>query len=214
MKTTQQINHNPKLNKKILLILLLVILLSLIMVAYIALTKRSQEVGTSQEIQSEQQKIDSSLSVSVSNGGEQPHQAVTAKPDYEPSNQAIHNLVNEERAKAGVAPVTTHENLNKSALDKCNDMVARDYWNHNAPDGSEPWVFIKKYTGNKYTKLGENLSYGQSSDFEVVDDWLNSPTHKANMLDGSFIYDGIGTCKSENYIGDGRQTIIVHHLYQ
>ncbi len=130
-----------------------------------------------------------------------------------PDLNEIHQLVNAERAKAGAAPLTLHKNLELSAMDKCNDMIAKNYWSHNTPDGQKPWIFFYKYTGKEYTKLGENLAYGFRNSKDVVNGWMNSPTHKANMLYG-FKYVGYASCKTEHLPVSGLTGwLIIQHFY-
>jgi Cysteine-rich secretory protein family len=87
-------------------------------------------------------------------------------------------------------------------------MVARNYWSHNTPDGSPPWVFITA-VNYEYQKAGENLAYGFDSSNTTITGWMNSPTHKANLLDTAFKEVGFGVANSESYQSNGQQTIIV-----
>lgn len=93
---------------------------------------------------------------------------------------SVWQLVNDEREAAGLQPLVRDPLLDKSAQDKCADMVAKDYWSHDTPDGTEPWVFIKKY--NVYSTAGENLAYGFASAREVVSGWMTSEGHRKNII--------------------------------
>lgn len=104
----------------------------------------------------------------------------------------ISDAVNKERVVRGLGALAINNELNSSAQDKCLDMQAKNYWSHNAPDGTEPWVFIHKYT--KYIKAGENLAYGFATSADAVTGWMNSPGHKRNILDSAFTQVGYGIC--------------------
>gem|GEM_PF-4821615 len=123
----------------------------------------------------------------------------------------LHSYVNISRKNVGSKDLNRNALLDKSAELKCKDMVALDYWAHDAPDGSEPWVFFNlvEYT---YSKAGENLAYGFSSAKSTVLGWENSPTHKANMHDPAFTDVGYSMCESPNFVGDGKMKIVVQHL--
>jgi hypothetical protein len=87
-------------------------------------------------------------------------------------------------------------------------MIARNYWSHTTPDGQEPWVFIDN-SGYDYSKAGENLAYGFATSSDAVGGWMNSPSHRANMLDTAFSDVGFGFANGSNYNGDGEQTVVV-----
>ncbi len=121
-------------------------------------------------------------------------------------------LVNEVRAEKGLETLIQKIELTNSAKDKCRDMVNSNYWEHKTPDGQEPWVFIEKYLDRDNDKIGENLAYGFEDSKSVVDGWMDSPTHRDNILDKRFSYVGYGICSSSNYVGEGEQTIVVQHF--
>lgn len=118
---------------------------------------------------------------------------------------------NRERGGAGVNPLTLSEKLNSSAQKKCEDMVAKDYWSHNDPQGTEPWHFFSA-TGYSYNEAGENLAYGFISEGDVITGWMNSQGHKENLLATRFSEVGFGVCKSDNYVSTGKQLIVVQHF--
>lgn len=88
-------------------------------------------------------------------------------------------------------------------------MSVNDYWAHTAPDGTGPWYFFDR-SGYAYIKAGENLAYGFASSQDTINGWLNSPSHKANML-GDYRDVGFGIVNSPNYQSKGEQTIVVAH---
>lgn len=115
---------------------------------------------------------------------------------------------NSQRDLNNRSNLTINKALNDAAQAKANDMVARDYWSHITPDGKEPWIFIDG-AGYKYLKAGENLAYGFSDSDSVVSGWMNSPSHKANLLDSEFSEVGFGFANSNNFNGDGKETVVV-----
>ncbi len=124
---------------------------------------------------------------------------------------------NRNRTQNGLSILAENEKLNASALAKCNDMIARNYWSHYGPNGDEkPWEFITK-AGYSYNKSGENLAYGQENAPDVINGWMNSPKHRDNMLKPEFTEVGYGVCLAPNYtpkedLLHGEKLIIVQHL--
>lgn len=127
------------------------------------------------------------------------------------SNMAIADLLketNEARSTNGLQPLTLSSKLDISAQLKANDMIAKGYWSHISPDGTQPWYWFEK-AHYSYDVAGENLAYGFSTGAEVSAAWMNSPTHKANVL-GDYTDIGFGIASSPNYEG-GENTVVVAH---
>jgi uncharacterized protein YkwD len=124
------------------------------------------------------------------------------------SHQALLAETNEERIANGTKALSLNDALSKAAQAKAADMVARDYWSHNTPDGEEPWVFVVN-AGYEYRKAGENLAYGFRDNNDTVRGWMNSPSHRANLLDSAFSEVGFGYANANNYQGKGEVTIVV-----
>lgn len=123
---------------------------------------------------------------------------------------ALLSNTNQQRASNGLGPLTINSKLNASAQAKANDMVAKDYWSHNTPAGQEPWIFFDG-AGYVYQKAGENLAYGFDTSYKTVEGWMNSPSHRANILDGSYSEVGFGFANGSNFVGTGEETIVVAH---
>jgi uncharacterized protein YkwD len=70
-------------------------------------------------------------------------------------------------------------------------MVARTFYSHTSPDGSQPWDRAAA-AGSRRRTIGENIACGQRSPAEVVEGWMNSPGHRANILKPDFTHIGIG----------------------
>lgn len=127
------------------------------------------------------------------------------------SNMTIADLLKEtnaSRAANNMRPLTLNSQLDTSAQLKANDMVEKNYWSHNSPTGVEPWHWFEE-AGYSYSVAGENLAYGFSDGAEVETAWMNSPSHKANVL-GDYTDVGFGVASSANYQG-GQYTIVVAH---
>lgn len=121
---------------------------------------------------------------------------------------ALVDATNKQRASANVKALTLNADLAKAAQNKANDMVTRNYWSHQTPDGQSPWVFIDQ-AGFQYSRAGENLAYGFMSSDEIISGWMNSSPHRANMLDPDYSEVGFGIANSENYQQSGPETVIV-----
>lgn len=115
---------------------------------------------------------------------------------------------NDQRAANSLGALALNDQLNQAAQNKANDMVNRNYWSHNTPDGSPPWVFITD-AGYQYSTAGENLAYGFDSSDATITGWMNSPGHRANILNTSYKEVGFGIANSPDYQGTGPETIVV-----
>lgn len=100
-------------------------------------------------------------------------------------------LTNAERAAAGLPPLSPDPLLTNAAQAHSADMVARAFYAHTSPDGSEPWHRAAA-AGSTRRSIGENIACGQRSADEVVRGWMNSPGHRANILKPGFTHIGIG----------------------
>jgi uncharacterized protein YkwD len=100
------------------------------------------------------------------------------------------SLVNNERDDAGCKPLKASKDLAEMAGDFSKDMAVEDFFSHLAPDGSSPW---DRAEGLGVLDLGgENIARGQDSPKEVMDDWMRSPSHKANILNCEYRTMGVG----------------------
>lgn len=107
------------------------------------------------------------------------------------SNETIVSLANSARVAGGLSELTTSSLLSKAAQNKANDMLAKQYFSHNTPDGATPWSFIKA-VGYSYTTAGENLAIDFTDADSVQSAWMNSPGHRANIMNKNFTQVGIG----------------------
>ncbi|MFF7985202.1 CAP domain-containing protein [Streptomyces sp. NPDC007901] len=107
------------------------------------------------------------------------------------------DLTNRERARAGLRPLAVDPQLATAAQAYSTDMATRDFYAHTSPEGTQPWDRAAA-AGSRRRTIGENIACGQRSAAEVVDGWMNSPGHRANILKPEFTHIGIG------FAGGGR----------
>ena len=118
--------------------------------------------------------------------------------DFDDWGYEVLNLVNEERAKYNVAPLKWDDSLAALAESHCEDMIDRNFFAHNTPDGQTPFDRMKA-AGISYSSAGENIAAGQSSPKNVMDSWMNSPGHRNNILNPDFEYIGVGLARGGSY---------------
>lgn len=101
--------------------------------------------------------------------------------------------VNGYRRSAGLKELTLSEDLTKVAQTKAEDMRDRQYFDHTSPTYGSPFDMMKKF-GIGFRTAGENIAMGQESVEEVMVDWMLSPGHRANILNGKYTQLGVGYC--------------------
>ncbi|MDN5275844.1 MAG: hypothetical protein JWN33_493 [Candidatus Saccharibacteria bacterium] len=121
----------------------------------------------------------------------------------------LYTLTNAERSNAGVAGLTLDSQLNNAAYAKAQHMFQNNYWAHNAPDGTTPWDFILG-AGYQYVAAGENLAKGFNTSSGVMNGWMNSPSHKDNVLQTAFTDVGFAAV---NGTLQGEETTLVVAMY-
>ncbi|MFF7770410.1 CAP domain-containing protein [Streptomyces massasporeus] len=107
------------------------------------------------------------------------------------------SLVNKERAAAGCSPVTANDRLTRAADDYSDVMASSGVMSHTGPDGSTMTTRVEA-AGYQWSTLGENIARGQADAASVMKSWMNSPGHRANILNCSFKELGVGV-----HFGDG-----------
>lgn len=122
--------------------------------------------------------------------------------------EGLLSSTNKQRETNKVAPLKENTLLDQAAQAKAEDMAKRNYWAHETPDGKEPWYFIDQ-TGYKYFKSAENLAYGFKTSESTVSGWMNSPEHRANLLDTKLSEVGFGIVNVPNFQNEGPETIVV-----
>ncbi|MFJ3700340.1 MULTISPECIES: CAP domain-containing protein [Streptomyces] len=114
----------------------------------------------------------------------------SSSPSATSAQAAVLALVNQERAKVGCSPVTTSAPLTALAQDFSEDMAARDFFGHTDPDGATPWD--RAAAAGVEGLGGENIARGQADAQAVMDAWMNSEGHRANILNCDYRTLGVG----------------------
>jgi uncharacterized YkwD family protein/spore coat assembly protein SafA len=112
--------------------------------------------------------------------------------------QEVIRLVNVERAKAGLKALTEDWELSRVARYKSQDMHDLRYFSHTSPTYGSPFEMMKAF-GIRYRTAGENIAMGYRTPAAVVDAWMNSPGHRANILNASYTRIGVGYVAAGNY---------------
>src|SRR5699024_8603866 len=108
------------------------------------------------------------------------------------------DLTNKERVNNGLQPLQVDYELSKVAREKSRDMAVNNYFAHDSPVYGSPFDMMKSY-GITYRTAGENIAKGQRTPEEVVQAWMNSPGHSANILNPSFTHIGVGFVENGNH---------------
>ncbi|SKA76546.1 spore coat assembly protein SafA/uncharacterized protein, YkwD family [Caloramator quimbayensis] len=106
-------------------------------------------------------------------------------------------LVNVERAKAGLQALTKNWQLCRVARYKSQDMIDKKYFSHTSPTYGSPFTMMQNF-GIRFSAAGENIAYGQRTPAEVMNAWMNSSGHRANILSPSYTQIGVGLAKDAN----------------
>ncbi|MBI3956310.1 hypothetical protein HY339_03570 [Candidatus Gottesmanbacteria bacterium] len=120
--------------------------------------------------------------------------------------EQLFSAINAKRAEGGLGALVLDQRLSRAAALKAQDMFAKGYWAHNAPDGKTPWEFITA-AGYRYGVAGENLAKNFSVSNGVVDAWMASSTHRENIMRGD--YKDIGFAVVNGVLGGEETTLVV-----
>ena len=123
--------------------------------------------------------------------------------------QKVLEQTNNERKKAGLSALQYNSTLSLSAQKKAEDMFKNDYWAHTSPQGKTPWAFFAT-AGYKYSVAGENLAKDFYNTDSLMKAWMNSPTHKANIVHTK--YKEIGIAVVNGTLGGIKTTLVVQHF--
>jgi hypothetical protein len=118
-------------------------------------------------------------------------------------------MTNQARIAQGLDPLTVNAELVDAATKKATDMINQGYFSHTSPKGLSPWYWFTK-AGYRYSAAGENLAKGFRESEYVHQAWMNSPTHKANILNET--YKDIGVAVVSGTI-DGKETVVAVQLF-
>ena len=112
------------------------------------------------------------------------------------TKSALENFVNQTRQSVGLSMLSENQKLNQAAQLKAENMTQNNYFAHTSPSGISPWFWFSK-AGYNYKYAGENLARDFSSAQATVDAWMNSPTHRDNILNSKYKEIGIGVTEGD-----------------
>lgn len=125
------------------------------------------------------------------------------------NNHQIILKINEIRIKNNLSALIINQKLELAAQNKAEHMLKENYFSHVSPNGYK-WSDFIKNSGYIYLEAGENLAIGYKNVPDVVDAWMNSQTHKENILSSGFVDTGVGYAKKE--VGD-REIVVVVQVF-
>lgn len=139
------------------------------------------------------------------------HQIVIHKTDLLSAviPRTLVDLANGSRSANNLKSLAVNPNLEYAAQLKANDMALKSYFAHVSPEGVEPWHWFRE-AGYRYVYAGENLAVNFSDSVDVNNAWLNSPTHRANIMNDRFTEIGIATARG---FYKGRETVFVVQMF-
>lgn len=124
-------------------------------------------------------------------------------------NAVLVDLTNGDRTEEKLGTLTVNSTLVAAAQAKANDMAEKGYFAHTSPEGIDPWYWMNQ-AGYSFSLAGENLAVNFSDSEDVVQAWMNSPGHRANILNGKFTEIGVATAVGEY---KGRKTTFVVQMF-
>lgn len=125
------------------------------------------------------------------------------------TKESVINLVNLERSKQGISQLKENEILNKVAQSKLNNMIEEDYFAHASPKGVDSWEWFAQES-YRFEYAGENLAMNFSNSKDQHESWMESPTHRKNILDERFT--DVGVAVKEKYI-DGEKFFVTVQVF-
>lgn len=124
-------------------------------------------------------------------------------------SSAIVNLTNVDRGVNNLHYLAVNPVLERAAQLKAEDMAKKEYFAHTSPEGVSPWYWFKE-AGYAFAYAGENLAIRFTDSIDVERAWMNSPSHRANILSGHFTEIGVGIAEG---IYEGQKTIFVVQMF-
>ncbi|MDQ3076261.1 MAG: CAP domain-containing protein [bacterium] len=119
------------------------------------------------------------------------------------------SITNDERAQNNAPKLALSETLTRAATMKAQDMATKGYFAHTSPEGKTPWYWFNQ-VGYQYAYAGENLAVNFFESNDVAQAWMNSPTHRANIVKKDYTEIGIGIASG---IYEGKETVFVAQLF-
>lgn len=117
--------------------------------------------------------------------------------DVKTLEQQVITLVNKQRSAHGLSMLASNWELCRVARYKSQDMINKGYFGHTSPTYGSPFRMMESF-GIRFSAAGENIAYGQRTPQEVMNAWMNSPGHRANILSPTYNQIGVGVAKTSN----------------
>lgn len=154
----------------------------------------SSEPSSSSSEASSSETASSEVSSSEASSSQADDQIESAYRDFQ---KQVITLVNKERAAHGLSALKENAELDKVATLKSEDMAKLNYFSHTSPTYGSPFEMLSQF-GITYTAAGENIAMGQPTPESVMDAWMNSEGHRANILNSNYTEIGVGIAKNAN----------------
>ena len=122
---------------------------------------------------------------------------------------ALVDITNNNRLSKNISALKPNLLLNHAAQSKAEDMAKKEYFSHTSPNGLSPWYWMLK-EGYMFQVAGENLALNFYGSQEVVNAWMNSSTHKKNILNEKFSDIGIGVARG---VYKGKEAIFIVQMF-
>ena len=133
----------------------------------------------------------------TSNAGNKSNSTLNNMDSLNSDEKEVFDLINKQRADNGLGKLIIDEELQRVARIKAQDMVNNNYFSHTSPTYGSPFDMLNSFKIS-YKTAGENIA-GNQNNSSAVTAWMNSPGHKANILNGNFEYTGIGVVNGSKY---------------
>ena len=134
----------------------------------------------------------------VETPAQKPSETFSPSGSILPQEAAVVELVNQQRAAYGLQPLTISAELCRKARIKSQDMAQNRYFSHESPTYGSPFDMMRSL-GISYRSAGENIAMGYATAQAVMNGWMNSDGHRANILNASFTTIGVGYVANGNY---------------
>jgi uncharacterized YkwD family protein/spore coat assembly protein SafA len=122
---------------------------------------------------------------------------IPTQSDVKSFENEVVRLVNVQRASFGLQLLTQNWELSRVARYKSQDMLTLNYFSHTSPTYGSPFTMMENF-GIHFSAAGENIAMGQITPADVMNAWMNSPGHRANILSPSYTQIGVGLAKNQN----------------
>ena len=139
----------------------------------------------------------SSSNIGSNTNNNSSNNTTTTNTTLSSDEQEVFNLINKQRINNGLSVLKIDNEVQRVARIKAQDMVNNNYFSHISPTYGSPFDMLKSFKIS-YKSAGENIA-GNSSNSAAVTAWMNSSGHRANILNSSFNYTGIGVVSSPKY---------------